>query len=150
MKRTCKTCAYHDTYGNCWNPKGTPLCLDIPQPRKSKAPACAAWVLAPRKLTTAFRASLDKAREKHPKFIDLGQKYSDYSIAYFQEKAESLKDALEKSDCPLRSLLNAEVYAFLAEVARGNFDRALEEAGDIMAVLYRALNGDGQKKEESK
>lgn len=107
--------------------------------------ACESFELHLGKLDEAFVTSLEKARRKHPKFIDLGQKYSDYSIAYFQEKAESLKVALEKSDCPLRTLLNAEVYAFLFEIARGNFDRALEEAGDIMAVLYRALNGEGKE-----
>lgn len=107
--------------------------------------ACESFELHLGKLDEAFRASLDKAREKHPKFIDLGQRYSDYSIEYFQDKKESLKGALKSSDCQLRTLLVAEVYAFLFEIARGDFDRALEEAGDIMAVLYRALNGDGKE-----
>lgn len=149
MKRTCKTCVYYDTYGNCWNPKETPLCLDLPQPRKSNDPACAVWVLAPGKLTTAFRASLDKAREKHPVFLDAWPKAEDAET--YLDTAEIHKLGIGKKDSTqLHSILFSEVFEFLAEVARGDFDRALEEAGDVMAVLYRTLNGDGQKKEEAK
>lgn len=142
MIHTCKTCAaYDDHLQGCWRAKD-----DCPDNK----PACEYWILSAGKLMTAFRASLDKAREKHPEFIDLGQRYSDHSIEYFQDKAESLKGALERSDCQLRTLLVAEVYAFLFEFARGDFDRALEEAGDVMAVLYRALNEAGKKEQEDK
>lgn len=149
MKRTCKTCDHYDYFGNC-------LCTDDNCPfnayavrREREAPACPAWKLDRHAFKSAFLDSLRRAREKHPEFIDLGQRYSDHSIEYFQDKAESLKGALERSDCQLRTLLVAEVYAFLFEFARGNLDRAIEEAGDVVAVLYRALNGDGQKKEEN-
>ena len=51
----------------------------------------------------------------------------------------------KKESTQLHSILFSEVFEFLAEVARGDFDRALEEAGDVMAVLYRALNGEGRQ-----
>lgn len=150
MKRTCKTCDHFDCVGNC-------LCTDDDCPfkacavhREREAPACPAWKLDRRAWKSAFLDSLAKAREKHPEFIDLGQSYSDYSIEYLQTEAELRKGAVEMSDCQLRTLLVAEVYAFLFEFTQGDLDRALKEAGDIMAVLYRALNNEGKKKEETK
>ena len=137
MKHSCKTCDHFDDYGNCW--KGAPFCLDIPHPRKSVDPACSAWVLKPGTLTTAFRASLDKAREKHPVFLDAWPEAEDAEAHL--AAAKMWKEAIANKDSgQLRAVLYSEVEEFLAEVARGDFDRAISEAGDVVAVLYRALD----------
>lgn len=145
--KTCKTCAHYDCVGNC-------LCTDDDCPfnaymirREREAPACPAWKLDRHAFKSAFLDSLRKASEKHPVFLDVWPKAEDAET--YLDTAEIHKLGIGKKDSDqLHSILFSEVFEFLAEIARGDFDRALEEAGDVMAVLYRALNGDGQKKEK--
>lgn len=140
MKRTCKTCALRDDIRKrCWRTTKA----DCPDNK----PACEHWILAPYELTKALLASLEKASEKHPVFLDAWPKAED-SERYLDAAKAWKQRIADKGSRQLHAILYSEVCEFIAEVARGDFDRALEEAGDIMAVLYRALNGDGQKKEE--
>ena len=135
MKRTCETCAFLND-GECTRH------FVAPKIARPSDPACKDYVLSSSEFKWALAESLDKARKKHPGFVPLPT----------PDLAESFaKDAKwHAGACPcLRNVLLEEVYEFLAEVANGDFDRALEEAGDVMAVLYRALTGDG-KQEESK
>lgn len=147
MKRTCNTCDHYDCVGHC-------LCTDIFCPfkghavyREREAPACPAWKLDRHAWKSAFLDSLAKARTKHPEFIDAWPKAED-AEDYASYARIWKKEIANKDRCQLRDVLYSEVNEFLAEVARGDLDRALEEAGDVMAVLYRALNGDGQKEED--
>ena len=145
MKRTCKTCAEHDRYQRCLLP--TTTAKDCYRP--DDQPACEHWNLAVEELTEAMCASVDKAREKHPVFLDVWPEPKDADINLSMSLAFKRK-INKKNNYQLASVLCSEVFEFLAEVARGDFDRALKEAGDVMAVLYRTLNGDGQKKQEGK
>lgn len=111
--------------------------------------ACESFDLHLGKLDEAFETSLEKACRKHPVFLDVWPKAED-AEDYASYARIWKKEIANKDRCQLRDVLYSEVNEFLAEVARGDFDRALEEAGDIMAVLYRALSEDGQKKEEGK
>lgn len=126
MKRTCETCALGCT---------APFAY-------TNHPACENYELDSMDFNDAFEESLAKAREKHPDFVP----------SPGPELAESFaKDAKWHADAVpcLRNVLLSEVYEFLAEVANGDFDRALEEAGDVVAVLYRALNGEGKQEDKS-
>ena len=126
MKRTCKTCA-----SGCTAPFAY-----------TNHPACENYELDSIDFNDAFEESLAKAREKHPGFVPLPT--PDLAEGF----AVDARWHAEAVPC-LRNVLLSEVYEFIAEVAKGNFYRALEEAGDVMAVMFRALTGDG-KKEESK
>lgn len=99
------------------------------------SPACATFELDPDALMDAARTSIDKAHVRHPDFAyilrDAAEDYAD--------KAADLK-----ADSTLHAVLVAECYEFLVEMAKGDFARAKQEAGDVIAVLYRALNGEGR------
>lgn len=147
MKRTCKTCDHYDCVGNC-------LCTDYNCPfrtyavkREREAPACPAWKLDRHAFKSAFLDSLRKAREKHPVFLDVWPKAED-AEAYLDTAEIHKLDIGKKESTQLHSILFSEVFEFLAEVARGDLDRAIEEAGDVVAVLYRALNGDGKQEDK--
>lgn len=139
MRKTCKTCGHRDELGRCWKSK-VPNESVCPENK----PACEHWNLAFEDLTSAMYASVDKAREKHPVLLDVwpepgdAEDYAAYAKAWKQQIARKGYDQL-------MAVLFSEVNEFLAEVARGDFDRALEEAGDVIAVLYRALNGEGKE-----
>ena len=145
MKRTCKTCAERDSYWWCLLPTNT----DKDCHRPDDTPACEHWHLSFEELTEAMCASVDKAREKHPVFLDVWPKPVEAEV-YKTDAKFWKKEIARKEFDQLRSVLFSKVNEFLAEVARGDLDRAIDEAGDIMAVIYRTLNGDGQKQEESK
>ena len=143
MKRTCKTCDHFDCVGNC-------LCTDYNCPfkahaihREREAPACPAWKLDRHAFKSAFLDSLRKARTKHPVLLDVWPKAEDAFIYALGAKIWKRMIA-KKTSFQLQAVLYSEVEEFLAEVARGDFERALEEAGDVVAVLYRALNGEGR------
>lgn len=135
MKRTCETCAFLNE-GECIRH------FLAPKSAMPFDPACKDYTLSFSEFKWALAESRDKARKKHPGFVPLPT--LDWEEGF-------VKDARWHAGAVpcLRNVLLAEVFEFLAEVARGDFDRALEEAGDVMAIMYRALNGDGQKKEDS-
>lgn len=103
--------------------------------------ACESFELHLGKLDEAFETSLEKAREKHPVFLDAWPKAED-AEAYLDTAEIHKLEIGKKESTQLHSILFSEVFEFLAEIAKGDFARALEEAGDVMAVMYRALNGD--------
>lgn len=135
MKRTCETCAFLND-GECTRH------FVAPKIARPSDPACKDYTLSFSEFRWALAESLDKARKKHPGFVPLPT--PDLAEGF----AVDARWHAEAVPC-LRNVLLSEVYEFIAEVAKGNFYRALEEAGDVMAVMFRALTGDG-KKEESK
>lgn len=144
MNATCKSCEHRDRCGRCWKAK-VPNNSDCPENK----PACEHWMLAAEELNEAMKASLFKARRKHPVFLDAWPKAEDAET--YLDTAEIHKLGIGKEDShQLCSVLLSEVFEFLAEVARGDLDRAIDEAGDVLAVIYRVLNGEGKGKEESK
>ncbi len=107
------------------------------------------WKLALDALGRAAWDSVEKARAKHPAFVPVV--HGERVAAYHAEVAEVAKREIARHDrtgecreLALAAVLAAECHEFLAELARGDFGRALEEAGDVIAVLYRALNGEGR------
>lgn len=114
-------------------------------------PACGKLRLDVERLMEAANNSLHKAREKHPDFVPLP---GPECASMYATRALFAKNDIESRVATgygeLPAVLFSEVYEFLAEVANGDFDRDLEEAGDVVAVLYRALNNEGKKKEEDK
>lgn len=142
--KTCETCGYFDPSLQVCELKSKCKWHCILAADK----ACDDWTLGYEALLGKASESLKKAREKHPVFLDAWPKAEDAET--YLDTAEIHKlDIGKKKSTQLHSILFSEVFEFLAEIARGDFDRALEEAGDVIAVLYRALNGEC-KKEESK
>lgn len=140
MKKTCKTRKYRDFLGNCWKTKDL---LDAD--RRDDTPACEHWELRLDDLVDAMDTSVAKARKKHPVLLDVWPEPND--AEHYKTDAKIWKQVIARQEFDqLRSVIYSEVNEFLAEVARGDFDRAIREAGDIMAVLYRTLNGEGRDK----
>lgn len=131
MKRTCETCAFLNN-GECIRN------FMHPKSARPSDPACKDHVLSMLEFKWALTDSLYKAREKHPDFVPMPT--PDLAEGF----AVDARWHAEAVPC-LRNVLLSEVQEFLAEVAKGDFDRALEEAGDVMAVMYRALNGEYKK-----
>lgn len=115
--------------------------------------ACESFELHLGKLDESFETSLEKAREKHPDFVSIPAGSRAHTIATSAgNMAKQIKADLEREstaqcyvDCQLEMALKSEVYEFLEAFFGGDFGRALEEAGDIIAVLYRTLNGEGKE-----
>lgn len=93
---------------------------------------------------------LDHAREKHPFFangvLDDCKQGNVLDEVVTLEMAKYYKRKIAKSPV-LEHVLLSEIYEFLAESHKGDMERALEEACDIVAVLMRFIFGDIQKKE---
>lgn len=159
MKRTCENCR-HACPTNmvsmifCFRDKDR-------SPRKLRTPACKDFELACNKLDEVFQDALRKNREEHPSFVPPPQKNRSHIYAldaqtcrgYIKEGLAEIPSEDEENALGgyrfdlLRNVLFAEAYDFLVKAADRNFDGALEKAGRIVAVIYRALNGDGEKKE---
>lgn len=136
MKRICANCAHanHALMSNHIR------CNKKHELRRSICQACKKWELSVELLNDAFAKSLDKARAKHPDFC-LNLADEDWKTCRY------LAENWKKGNS-IRAVLMSEANEFLCELARGDLDRAVSEAGDIIAVLYRALNGEWQKKEK--
>lgn len=155
MKRTCKTCkhaffSFFDGKLKCYreeNHKGMVIPVD------DKKPACEHYELALSALDDAFDASLAKARKKHPDFVSIPAGSRAHAIGTAAgNMAKQIKTDLEREstaqhhvDCQLEMALKGELYEFLEAFHHGDFNAALSEAGDVVAVLYRALNGEGRR-----
>lgn len=141
MKRTCETCKHF-----CESfVEGQYRCFRT-TPAVSSAwdsPACEHYELSKTDFVMAFDGSLIKAREKHPGFVPA--KTGAKRAASYRALAQDERRVQRCFGATLSEVLQEEVYEFLAEMAAGDFTRALEEAGDVVAVLYRALNGDGKE-----
>lgn len=143
MKRTCKTCEHRDRFGRCWKAKVSNN-SDCPDNK----PACEHWMMAAEELNEAMKASLFKARRKHPVLLDVWPK--PVEAEHYETCAKYLKEEIAHKEVDqLRTVIYSEVNEFIAEVARGDLDRAIDEAGDVLAVIYRVLNGEGLKKQEA-
>ena len=137
MKRICANCAHanHALMSNYIR------CNKKHELRRSICQACKKWELPVELLNDAFAKSLDKARAKHP----------DFCLNLADEDEQTCRYLAEnwKKGNSIRAVLMSEANEFLCELARGDLDRAVSEAGDLIAVVYRALNNEG-KQEESK
>lgn len=82
---------------------------------------------------------LKHALEKHPEFAK--------KVSMFDEETLDLAAHRYKNlgSCYVEDILLSEVYEFLAEIKRGNMERAQEEAADVVAVLKRVVDGDHLK-----
>lgn len=141
MVRTCKTCisciapSYLNGEHRCQksfdgeNPPTTP-----------ETPACRDWVLSEGQIYLAFERSLQKARREHPTFCPVLT--GDSAEATYRHAAEEQRIWQREDTITLRAVILEEVYEFLAEIAAGNLEAAISEAGDLLAVMYRALNLD--------
>lgn len=143
--KTCGQCK-HRWMECCLKDKRERLTVD------ASDEACESFELHLGKLDEAFEASLAKAREKHPDFVAIPEDNRAHAIATAAgNMAHKLKAYLAGESTPmchedyqLEVALKSEVYEFLEAFFGGDFGRALEEAGDVIAVLYRALNGEGR------
>lgn len=85
---------------------------------------------------------IDHAIEKHQLFAHLlTSTRSEKVYTSCAEKTKSdLAEEVEHGYSCTDTILDAEIYEFLSELARGDLIRAREEAADVVAVLYRALS----------
>ena len=87
-------------------------------------------------LSQASSISLHKAEEKHPTF----------PAVVFDEviplDAIRQRNDIQESECrhTISGILLEEVYEFLEALENNDYASALSEAGDIVAVLLRALD----------
>lgn len=144
MTRTCKTCI------NCVAPsylEGAYRCMKDgglePPETTPDHPACAWWIFSEGHLYMAFDRSLRKARREHPNFCPVLTGPS--AEATYRYEADKARFWQKEDSISLRHVLQEEVYEFLAEVAAGNLEAAISEAGDVLAVMYRALNLDHRR-----
>ena len=146
MKRTCETCNHF-----CESfVEGQYRCFRTTPAVSSKwdSPACEHYELSKSDFVMAFDGSLIKAREKHPDFVPVsGLRYKRETLeAHYKMIADVARRNVADgvAEFKLGDVLLAEVYEFLEAFFADDFDRVLEEAGDVVAVLYRALNGEGR------
>lgn len=85
---------------------------------------------------------IDHAIEKHPTFARLltGTKDERFYTSCAEKTKSDLAEEVEHGYSCTDTILDAEIYEFLSELARGDLTRAREEAADVVAVLYRALS----------
>lgn len=137
--KTCETCGYFDpSLQVCeLKSKGKWHCV------LAADKACDDWTLGYEALLGKASESLKKAREKHPDFVPVPT--GDKKSATYRALAQDERRVQRCFGETLAEVLREEIYEFLAEVAAGDFNRAIEEAGDVIAVMYRALNGEYKK-----
>ena len=136
MKKTCDSRVSHDGR----------LCVCDAESginaHEKDDPACGKLRLDVARLMEAANNSLHKAREKHPDFVPLPPFHWGNQLLY---TARQYKWRVQDGKGELQEVLLSECYEFMSALAVGDFRHALEEAGDVVAVLYRALNGEGKK-----
>lgn len=153
MSPTCRTCV-HCIKGA----DGVPKCFHsgLTQTVTFETPACSHYILSEAMLFGAHTASLDRARKLHADFCDhvitghgnpVIAKTLDISAA--ERRLKYARKALAEDPTSLEAVLDCEVAEFLLDFALGHHAHALSEAGDIIAVLYRALNLEIKNKKES-
>ena len=143
--KTCGQCK-HRWMECCLSDKRERLTVDADQE------ACESFELHLGTFDEAFEASLAKACKKHPDFVAIPAGKRAHAIGTAAgNMAHKLKAYLAGESTPmchedyqLEVALKSEVYEFLEAFHNGDFNAALAEAGDVVAVLYRALNGEGR------
>lgn len=151
--KTCGQCR-HLLFNRCLLKKREGLSTD--------SEACAFFELELYVLDKVVEKSIAKARAKHPDFCPFAihRKNHIEALARLHEAEpdehfftlsgnidlhhlDNAREAVRQ--CPsVLNVLKCEVVEFCKELELGDFDRALEEAGDVIAVLYRAINGEGK------
>lgn len=97
-------------------------------------------------------AHLEHAKNSHPMFVETIDNNAIRRANYgnFAKIAEF--DCEHSIKTSLHDVLIEEVYEFLYEVSKGHLHRAKEEAADIVAVLFRAIDewmeGDEEEEED--
>ena len=128
----CRTCRYYDAQDKACYLKGY---------RQGFKPTdgCDRWVYNTDRFADIVNAHVRHACKKHPGFV---RTVCPVNTSYmrFSKHADLYREMLGQDSCLAYALLS-EVYEFLAEVARGDANRAEQEAADVMAVIIRALAG---------
>ena len=149
MKPTCKTCV-HCLKGA----DGVPKCFHsgLTQIVTFETPACSHYILSEAMLFGAHTASLDRARKLHADFCDHAITFhgnpilAKLDIFHAKRRLKYAREALAEDPTSLEAVLDCE--EFLLDFALGHHAHALSEAGDIIAVLYRALNLEIRRKQK--
>lgn len=153
MKPSCKTCV-HCLKGA----DGVPKCFhsDLTQIVTFETPACSHYILSEAMLFGAHAASLDRARKLHADFCNhlffphpCTPTAKTLDISHAERRLKFARKRLAEDPTSLEAVLDCEVAEFLLDFALGHHAHALSEAGDIIAVLYRALNLEVKTKKES-
>ena len=147
--KACKTC----DRGYCGREYGTIMCNLTATLHDGNDVACKRWRLKEGCLRYICEQAVEKARKKHPKFITLPDASREHAVATAAgNMARQIKADLERAstancyrDCQLEMVLKGELYEFLEAFHHGDFEHAMEEAADVVAVLFRALNGEGRR-----
>ncbi len=151
MKRICGDC----THSCPTNLSGELVCFldEARAPRKRTMPACEHFALSMESMYLNVKDALCESRKELPGFLPPPQTTM---VATYKIEAQACRSHLEVSANGfadeyrfdlLGYLLFATVSEFLAEVANRDFERSLKKAAEVVAILYRTLNGDGEKKE---
>lgn len=156
--RTCGHCN-HSCHSNA---VGMMICLRDKDrvPRKFTEPACEHFELSLESLEMALEDALCKSRKERPNFVPPPQEQRRARLYALDARTcrgyieEGLKEVPSEDENTggyrfdlLRNILFAAAYDFLVEISTGDFNQSLKKAGEITAILYRTLNGDGEKKE---
>lgn len=91
-----------------------------------------------------FHALIDEhivhAKEKHPLFAHMLTHDAAWIYdAHAKREKRIIQTDVRMNACAATTVVSAELYEFFAELASGNLDRAKEEAADLVATIYRAL-----------
>lgn len=89
---------------------------------------------------SAIDAHIEHAENKHPHFADVIDNNSVRSCNYLDEAMRYKREISRYTKVAIHDILLSEVYEFLAELEEKDLSRAKEEACDIAAVLYRAID----------
>lgn len=153
MKPTCKTCVHCIKAAD-----GVPKCFHkgLDKIVTFEMPACSHYILSEAMLFGAHTASLDRARKLHADFCDhVITGYQTPAIAKAlnisaaERRLKNARRTLAEDPTSLEAVLDCEVAEFLLDFALGHHAHALAEAGDVIAVLYRALNLEVKTKTET-
>lgn len=161
--RTCGYCN-HSRFSNAF---GLLICFrdNHRTPHEVSGPACEHFELTSDKLFAAFKTALGDSRRECPNFVPPPQEKrrarlyaTDARVCkgYIEEGLKEIPSEDEENALGgyrfdlLRNTLFAASYEFLVEVSAKNFYQSLKKAGEIIAILYRTLNGDGENKGDKK
>lgn len=107
------------------------------------SPACEKWSLSDRALFKLINDSMSKSRKV--KFMPRPSEANAYKYEMAAILNRHLCESVEGKLDPLIYALLSNVYAFVGDVAHGNFDASMEHAGDAIAILIRSLNREWEK-----
>ena len=140
MTRTCYTCEKRDRFNHCWGLGRFGSYV------RDEDQACDCWQLGENVFEAAVRKSIQNSRDVFPEFVPIpDETYANY---FNKLSIQSMYPGNSRlTVARLDNILVSKVYRFLSEVSRGDFDKAYEASADVVAILCRTLNGDGEKKQ---